>query len=186
MSSTKVFWCICEVTLLLSVCLFVVFACYVRLKQKDLLEIPLLHRNNCRKVYDMRTWIENVNLCIRRVLFQSYSRVIFIYYLSRSFLSHSLNYQWSWYDQLVQDPVFFNEVNPLSANPTKWSNTLKQFIGNLPKICLSMFDYFVILALKGLRFCLFSNYKETVTGTIQNKEFVKIESWLPRIIVCLG
>ena len=23
------------------------------------------------------------------------------------------------------------KVNPLSANPTKWSNTLKQFIGNL-------------------------------------------------------
>ena len=22
-------------------------------------------------------------------------------------------------------------VNPLSANPTKWSNTLKQFVGNL-------------------------------------------------------
>ena len=30
-------------------------------------------------------------------------------------------------------------VNPLSANPTKWSNTL-----------LSIFDHFVGLALKGL------------------------------------
>ena len=32
--------------------------------------------------------------------------------------------------------------NPLSANPTKWSNTLKQ-----------LFDHFVGLALKGLRPC---------------------------------
>ena len=41
-------------------------------------------------------------------------------------------------------------LNPLSANPTKWSNTLKQFVGNLPTNCLSVFDHFVRLALKGL------------------------------------
>ena len=34
---------------------------------------------------------------------------------------------------------------------TKWSNTLKQFVGNLPTNCLSVFDHFVGLALKGLR-----------------------------------
>ena len=38
-------------------------------------------------------------------------------------------------------------VNPLSANRTKWSNPLKQFVGN----CLSVFDHFVKLALKGLK-----------------------------------
>ena len=41
--------------------------------------------------------------------------------------------------------------NSLSANPTKWSNTLKQFAGNLPTNCLSVFDLFLKLALKGLR-----------------------------------
>ena len=41
--------------------------------------------------------------------------------------------------------------NPLSANPTKWSNTLKQFVGNLPANCLTVFDHLVILALKGLK-----------------------------------
>ena len=47
--------------------------------------------------------------------------------------------------------VLFKEVfNPLSTNPTKWSNTLKQFVGKLPTNCLSVFDHFVILALKGL------------------------------------
>ena len=39
--------------------------------------------------------------------------------------------------------------NPLSANFTKWSNTLKQFVGNLPTNCLSVFDHFVGLTLKG-------------------------------------
>ena len=42
-------------------------------------------------------------------------------------------------------------INPLSANPTKWLNTLKEFVGNLPMNCLSVFDNFVILALKGLK-----------------------------------
>ena len=40
--------------------------------------------------------------------------------------------------------------HPLRANPTKWSNTLKQFVGNLPTNCLSVFDHFVKLALKEL------------------------------------
>ena len=41
------------------------------------------------------------------------------------------------------------DTNPLSANPTKWSNTLKQCVANLPTNCLSVFDHFVGLALKG-------------------------------------
>ena len=47
-------------------------------------------------------------------------------------------------------PTLVLAVNPLSANPTKWSNTLKQFVGKLPAKCLSVFDRFVGLALKGL------------------------------------
>ena len=48
-------------------------------------------------------------------------------------------------------------INPLSANPTKWSNTLKQLVGNLPANCLSVFDHFVGLALKVLKyFCFWS------------------------------
>ena len=39
-------------------------------------------------------------------------------------------------------------INPL--NLTTWSNTLKQFVDNLLTNCLSMFDHFVGLALKGL------------------------------------
>ena len=45
---------------------------------------------------------------------------------------------------------FFSRINPLSTNPTKWSNTLKQFVGKLPTNYLSVFDHFVKLAFKGL------------------------------------
>ena len=41
--------------------------------------------------------------------------------------------------------------NPFSANPTKWSNTLKQFVGKLATDCLRVFHYFVKLDLKELK-----------------------------------
>ena len=59
-----------------------------------------------------------------------------------------------------KDPSFFGYrytlnkvfvVNPLSTNPTKWLNTLKQFVGKLPTNCLSVFDHFVKLVVTGLR-----------------------------------
>ena len=47
--------------------------------------------------------------------------------------------------------VFLTTVfNPLSAKFIKWSNTLKQIVGKLPTICLSVFDHFSGLALKEL------------------------------------
>ena len=45
----------------------------------------------------------------------------------------------------------FAILNPLSANFTKWSNTLKKFVGKLPTNCLSVFDHFAGLALDGLK-----------------------------------
>ena len=44
----------------------------------------------------------------------------------------------------------FELLNPFKCHFTKWSNTLKQFVGNLQTNCLSVFDHFVGLALKGL------------------------------------
>ena len=58
-------------------------------------------------------------------------------------------------------------LNPLSANPEKWSNTLKQFVGNLPTNCLSVFDHFMNLALKGLKFCI-PKKKKYILPTLQN------------------
>ena len=33
-------------------------------------------------------------------------------------------------------------INPLSANPTNWSNTFKQFVSKLLTNCLSVSDHF--------------------------------------------
>ena len=52
----------------------------------------------------------------------------------------------------INNSVFL--INPLIANPTKWSNTFKQFLDKLPTICLNVFDHFVGLAFKGLKFIL--------------------------------
>ena len=46
--------------------------------------------------------------------------------------------------------IIILNLNPLSATFTKWSNTLKQFVGKLPTNCLSVFDNFLGLVLKGL------------------------------------
>ena len=44
-----------------------------------------------------------------------------------------------------------NKFNPLSGNPTKWSNTFRQFVGKLQTNCLNVYDHFVGLALKWLK-----------------------------------
>ena len=46
--------------------------------------------------------------------------------------------------------LIHSAFNPLSANPTKWSNILKQFVAKLATNCLSAFDHFMKLELKGL------------------------------------
>ena len=42
--------------------------------------------------------------------------------------------------------------NALNTNPGKWSNALKQFAANLPMNCLSVFDHFMGLTLKELKY----------------------------------
>ena len=54
--------------------------------------------------------------------------------------------------QFCTAEYLFFFFNPLIANFTKWSNTLKQFVGKLPTNCLSVYAHFVGLALKGLTY----------------------------------
>ena len=42
------------------------------------------------------------------------------------------------------------EPNPFSANPTTWSNALKQIVGDLTTNGLTVFDHFVRLVFKRL------------------------------------
>ena len=54
----------------------------------------------------------------------------------------------------MRTAILLHLLNPLSAKLRKWPNTLKQFAGNLPTNCLSVFCHFVGLALKRLRITL--------------------------------
>ena len=65
--------------------------------------------------------------------------------LLQGLMSHELTAYLSFFTYFITQ-----WINPLSVNPTKWSNTLKQFVGKLPTNCLGVFDHFVGLALKGL------------------------------------
>ena len=75
----------------------------------------------------------------------------------------------------------FKIINPLSANPTKWSNISKQFVGistqtirrQKPTNCLSVFEHFAGLALKGLRRNLSENWVSSAN---------KIALTIPRFI----
>ena len=58
--------------------------------------------------------------------------------------------------------------NSLSANPTKWPNIVKQFVGKLSTNCLSVFNHFVGLAYK-VQF-LYTIY------SVQEKDNVKPEN----------
>ena len=64
-------------------------------------------------------------------------------------VSSSDHAQHDWYITVKKKPGN-KSINPLSANPAKWSNNLKQFVSKLPKNYLSMFDHFMGLALEGL------------------------------------
>ena len=61
-------------------------------------------------------------------------------------------------------------INALSANPTKWSNTLKQFVGKLPTNSLSVFDHFVGLALKGLMHVQFTSPLKLIARYFEQKK----------------
>ena len=51
---------------------------------------------------------------------------------------------------MLREMMFCQHIlNHSSTNPTKWSNTLKRFVGCLPTNWLSVFDHFVGLVLKG-------------------------------------
>ena len=60
---------------------------------------------------------------------------------------------------ILMDERYIENLNPLSANFIKWADTLKQFVSKLSTKCLSVFDLFVGLALKGLKLLSFSAAK---------------------------
>ena len=73
--------------------------------------------------------------------------IVFLFIISIITVAHEKDR----FSKVVKYSEDISVVKPLSANPTKWSNTLKQFVGNLPTNCLNVFDHFVTLTLKGLK-----------------------------------
>ena len=67
------------------------------------------------------------------------------YFMDNFFLSTIT--EWNKLDLIIQNST---GPNPLSANPTKWSNTLKTIRQQQPTNCLRVFDHFVGLTLKRL------------------------------------
>ena len=62
---------------------------------------------------------------------------------------NEINEIWStWFK--TKNRFISGHFNPLSVNPIKFSNTLKQFVANLPTNYFSMFGHFMKLGLKGL------------------------------------
>ena len=77
----------------------------------------------------------------------------------------------------------FDKLNPLSANPEKWSNTLKQIVGNLPTICLSVFDHFMNLVLKGSSI---TNFFSTLFLVLVRALLFHFDDSSRKLLPCLG
>ena len=90
-------------------------------------------------------------LCSSFATFYLTSSTFYCTHSCRKIRLSGKNYLASGLNAILYALSYLYTFNPLSANFIKWSNTLKQFVGKLPTNCLSVFDYFVGLALKGSR-----------------------------------
>ena len=68
-------------------------------------------------------------------------------------------------------------ISNICLTLTKWSNTLKQFVGNLSTNCLSVFDHFVGLAPKGLKVTTQKNRRS------QNFDFLSLKKFVSETVV---
>ena len=114
----------------------------------------------------LRTWVHYLGICsflssqltLHNHTFHIYLQEEDLKSMSRKMVSNVLSdlltqpvlYQCSLFTSCLSN--ILHDLNPLSTSTTKWSNTLKQFVGKLRTNCLSVFDHFVGLALKELRF----------------------------------
>ena len=83
------------------------------------------------------------NLRIRQELYRRDPKTVTYGTESISFLAPKI---WAIVPQNIKNCTSLLSINPLSANPT-----IKQFVCKLPTNYLTVFEYFVELALKGLR-----------------------------------
>ena len=68
-------------------------------------------------------------------------------------------------------------VTPLIVNPTKWSNTLKQFFDKLPTNCLIVFDHFMKLVLTGLNGVFYQTWFKILMDILEMEVACQCFSW---------
>ena len=121
--------------------------------------------------------------------------------LKNTGLEKNLSTRWQWNRKLTRFATFFfllsvrtslQEVRGCSpeefltlTNPTKWSNTLKQFVGKLNS--LSIFEHFVGLASKGSKVFILQKRLSTLAETKLHKISViyrKAILWNTHINTC--
>ena len=132
-------------------------------------------------------WFHFFPVCGQKILFSSY--LCGLCWLTVHYLHYCNNKGWFFGKYINFKPllktvmfcvlVIYEAINPLSANPRKWSNTFKQFIGNLSTDSLSMLDHFVELALTELREVLLWWY--TNSCTVRNKNIFLISGIPPSV-----
>ena len=76
-------------------------------------------------------------------------------------------------------------INLLSASSTKWSNTLKKFVSNLPTNFLIVLDHFFGLALKNLTLADFEVFWQIHKQSFLcvSSLFVKLFKFLPQVFI---
>ena len=70
-----------------------------------------------------------------------------------------------------------NSINSLSANPTKWSNTLKQFVGYCQRIVWVCFYHFMGLAFNELNANANDNFYVQIIGAFRDNQSLSEVFW---------
>ena len=136
------------------------------------------------KVFNNKTWSSHFLLWKKNKYYQKQSEVFVVWLaiLWSKLLLLLICRHWMaakifcFLNQIVRNFLFnpfmhniekWPNFSSLSTKPTQWSNTLKQFVGSLPTNCLSVFDHFVGLALKGIK----------ILRCLQFHEFQVLQFW---------
>ena len=109
-------------------------------------------------------WVYNVQILI---CFYKMGTLAFPQFINKQSTLNLLKYcgvgftiQWHFWFIKTIIIHHLKSMNPLSANPAKCSNTIKQLVGKLPTNCLSVLDHVVGLTIKGLKLSLIKNSPE--------------------------
>ena len=86
-----------------------------------------VYNRNIRTIYEIWQWRQFVGKVVLVSLLLTLNRFPTLFWCFHCSLK-LVNAGW----QAL--PIWNKDLNPLSANPTKWSNTLKQFVGNTRRI----------------------------------------------------